>query len=263
MELIWHPLETAPIHLPKVSGVYVIRHIDSGKEYVGLSRNVKRRADSHRACGKVCSLLHRAVLKHGLHSFEMCLLAEVAVADLPAAEVAAIQTRGTQHPAGYNLTGGGGRADVWKRDPERKLELAARNSALHLGRKRSDITKARLSASNKGKKRTAEQIANMSAAQTGKKMPPVTRKAINASIQQRIWVWPPDCMVPLEFESVGEVVAHTGRSRSGLQLILAGKGASRDGTVFAYAEERKGKKPGRQPKQKRPGKLHPASHPHP
>lgn len=248
MELVWHPLETAAIHLPKVSGIYAIRHTGSGKEYIGLSRNVKLRAQKHREASKLKSLLHRAIAKHGLSSFEMCLLIETQISDLPAAEIVAIRERGAQHPKGYNLTAGGGRADVWKRDPERRLELAARNSVLHLGRQRSDLTKARLSASLKGKKRTPEQIARTAEGLRGHIMPKVTRNAINAAIRQCIWVWPPGAMVPLEFGSVKEMWLWSGKARSGLQLLLSGKGKARDGTVFAYAEERVGKKPGRPPK---------------
>lgn len=249
MELLtWLPLSAACRDLPALPGIYVIRHTVSGKEYVGLSRNVKKRASGHRVANKPRSLLHRAINAHGIEEFEICLAEMPSLEDLSAAEVRVIAERSSVTPLGYNQTAGGGRADVWKRDPERKAELAERNSRLHKGRKRSDITRARLSAAQKGRKDRPEVVAARVVRQLGSTMPNVTRKAINAVIQQKIWMWPPDCMVPLEFDSVNELLAWTGRARSGLYLILSGKGAARDGTVFAYVEERKGGKAGRKPK---------------
>lgn len=127
--------------LPAVSGIYVIRHTVSGKEYVGLSSNVRRRAGTHTRATKRNSLIRRATLKYGLGEFEICLLCTAPVDALPRLETEAVSARGTLTPAGYNLTAGG--EGTWGR--RHSDEAKERMRQAQLGRTASDETRERLS----------------------------------------------------------------------------------------------------------------------
>lgn len=127
MALDWVPL-AEPHRLPAVCGLYLIRHKQSGKEYVGKSVNVRRRAGDHYRARTGVTYLYRAIRKHGLDAFEVCLFATGTEEEMTALEIEVIAARGTFNPAGYNQTRGGDGVSGYRATPEHRAAIVARQT---------------------------------------------------------------------------------------------------------------------------------------
>lgn len=234
--LVWVPLENAHRQLPDASGVYLLRRRADGQEYVGISKNVRRRAMRHRLAKTETSLLHRAIAAHGAEAFEVAVWCLAPVTELAQLEVQAIAARGSFAPAGFNLTRGGGIIHGDQHAHTRRAKVLETNRRLHLGVKRSAETRAKMSRAAVGRIMSPETIEKMSRAARGHRMPAVTRQAINASIQRTVLLWPRESTLAVEFLSVRAVVEHTGKSRSSVQQLLKEGRPAADGLVIAYAD---------------------------
>lgn len=231
----WFSLATGSRYLPDSPGIYVVRHKVSGKEYVGLSQNVRRRSYAHKHARTDNNLLHRAVKKYGPEQFDIAFIRSAADMDsLSELEVSAIAERQTRSPQGYNIRRGGSQdyQPITQRESERRAEAARK---LHTGKKRSAETRARLSASLKGFRLNPEQLARMAASHRGMKMLSVTRKAINAAIEKPVWIWSAEAMTPTEYPTIKLAMAATGIPRASIQRYLKEDRPGKWGWVFVYA----------------------------
>lgn len=176
--------------LPAAPGVYVIRHIATGREYVGQSLDVRKRIKSHRAADAQ-HYLGRAIRAHGKAAFEACFWAAGAPADLGDMEIALIAARGTMAPAGYNLAAGGLGPTGVEWSDERKAAQSARVRGVPLALETREKMSAAATARNpfKGKTHSAETRAKMGAAaialHTGRKRSDETKARISASLMGR------------------------------------------------------------------------------
>jgi group I intron endonuclease len=234
--LTWYPLTEAK-RLPPVSGVYVIRHRADGMEYVGISKNVRRRGMRHRGADKADSYLHRAVRARGPESFDIALLQQAAVQDLPSLEVWHIAQRQCVQPAGYNLTNGGGVIHTAEHSIERRLRAAEVQRQTHLGAKRSAETCRRLSEALRGRGFTEVQRQALLARSVGRPMPEQTRLAIRESRQRPVLVWHPGALLAVEYPSLGTAILACGKASSSVKLCLAQGRPTHDGYAFAYVWE--------------------------
>lgn len=193
---------------PRSPGIYAIRHVESGRVYVGQTVNLRLRRNHHRAqanAGKHCNpKLQRAWAKHGEAAFAFEVLELVAeVVDLSAREQFWID-RLDAVARGFNICPAAGSALGVKRSDEtkRRLSEAAKavgltpakrahldrlhagfvgkaQSAEHiekcrlakLGQKRSAESKARMSEARIGWKPKPESVAKQRASLTGRKQP--------------------------------------------------------------------------------------------
>lgn len=96
-----------------VSGVYVITNILNNKQYVGQSKNIKRRWQDHssksihpRKQDEYNSLLYRAMREDGLENFTIKVLEECSIENLKEREVYWIEKLNTYND-GYNNSFGG------------------------------------------------------------------------------------------------------------------------------------------------------------
>lgn len=87
-------------------GIYIIRHVASGRCYVGQSRNIEARWKQHR-CGDSNRFLKRAVAKYGWESFQFEVLEECSLEELNDREVFHIDRLNSIAPFGFNLRAGG------------------------------------------------------------------------------------------------------------------------------------------------------------
>lgn len=176
--------------LPEAAGVYVIRHRDTGREYVGQSLNVKKRAASHR-CAPSWHYFGRALRKYGLSAFDICLLVTGAPTDLGLLEQMAITERGSRAPYGFNLSDGGlGPTGVTWSYERRQAQSLARTGVRMSEEAKEKMRQAALRNNGfKGKKHTAEAKAKMAAAavalHTGRKRSDETKARISAALQGR------------------------------------------------------------------------------
>jgi len=91
------------------SGIYMIRHRDSGKTYIGRSTNVASRWSQHKSCASTNKRdnnpIYNALRKYGHDAFEWKLLTTAPDRLLPLLEAQFIVDWGTLSPNGYNVGG--------------------------------------------------------------------------------------------------------------------------------------------------------------
>jgi group I intron endonuclease len=163
------------------TGIYCIRHVDSGKSYIGQSLDVESRLRRHHrdlVRGRHFNrYLQRAWNKHGASQFEFRILLICEERDANAYERKCINAFGTMLKSrGYNSREGGGAgehvifSDGWRRriseamkgkkrgpfteEHKRKIaEASIGKAGTFLGRKHTEEAKRKVSEAKKGKKR--------------------------------------------------------------------------------------------------------------
>jgi group I intron endonuclease len=141
---------------PLRCGVYLIRHRESGKGYVGSSASMEKCWNNHRTGNGSTVYLTRAIKLHGADAFDFSVLELCARADLPKVEGKWIAALGTLVPKGYNISafdenGGQVRHPDSRRRGGEKL---------------------------RGRKFRPETLEKMAAAKRGHKMPEKTREVL-------------------------------------------------------------------------------------
>lgn len=156
--------------------IYLIRNRDTGKSYVGQTREtVHRRWSHHRnkalaedgSSYSSATAIARAMRKHGIEAFDFSIIEVCTPETLNEREAFWIVELNTLSPFGYNLTGGGN-------NEPRAPEIGAKISAANKGRVKSPEWRAKLSAAHMGKIISPEQRAKTSAFHTGRKQSPET-----------------------------------------------------------------------------------------
>ena len=259
----WIPL-SAHKRLPRLGGVYVIRNIISGKEYVGKSINIYKRVDMHIRMLDPVKILYRSMRKNGIDCFECCVV-QLSKSDeeLCNLEITTIALRNTLHPAGYNLTlGGDGTSGYkhtaeetqrirdrmlgFKHSPETKAKLSLyrkstkwseehklRIGAGGTGRKHTEVTKEKMRIWNTGRKHTEATLLKMTAFQlTRGSSSEATKAKVSASLlgnsrrSKEVLVWEQDAMTPKVFNSAREASKYLGTCDASISNWLRGKSCS-------------------------------------
>jgi len=103
-----------------VSGIYLITNLINGRQYVGMSNNVRRRFWEHRSKSKDSDfVIYKAIRKYGIENFKIVVLEEVTDIDmLPSREVYWIEKLRPR----YNMNKGG-RGNSRKLSDELKEKL--------------------------------------------------------------------------------------------------------------------------------------------
>ena len=166
-------------------GIYCIRHIESGKVYVGAG-NIKRRIRSHfKGIGR-CSAIRDAIKEHGSDAFDWEVLEICSQENLKDRECHYIASLDCLVPNGFNLMFGGKhhkttrqkKSEAWKgegnpyygknlsAEHRRKIAEAQKGKNNHFyGNKHSDETRRKMSGENNhfhGKKHSDESLRKMS-----------------------------------------------------------------------------------------------------
>lgn len=253
---MWIPLNDYRL-LPAVSGIYVIRHRESGKEYVGQSKNVRKRAYSHGLARDAGTYLHRAVLKHGVGAFDIRVHAVILDAvERTAREIALIAQLETFGKRGFNRTiGGEGAVGRIFTDEQRRA-----NGDRKRGHKKSDETKEKVrlscllsAAHRRGVPRSEETKAKIREARTRIIMPkrgPMSEAYKDAIRQSRIGqlkggdnpkalrvgVWLPESFTPLVFSNGREAAKFLGVSAYSITKYGRLGGPVKTGVIIAYLD---------------------------
>lgn len=171
--------------------VYLVRNRINGKGYVGQTiQPINQRWRGHiseTTCGSDYAF-HRAIRKHGVANFEICVLANAHTLDeLNRLEDFHIRTQNTLLPHGYN-SDTGGKNHKASAETRQKISAAAKKRPkvfgrthsqatkdrlreIATGRKLSAATRQKLKVSSSGRQFTASRCAKISAAKRGKKRP--------------------------------------------------------------------------------------------
>jgi len=189
--------------------VYRIRNVESGRVYIGSTRNVDARRKTHwrhlRAGNHDNSHLQRAWDKYGSDFFVFEVLASLEASNQELAEcengyvVAARANEGVYNLRVVSASNAGFR---WTADQRKRVSVArkgrpgkkgfrhseetkTRQSAAALGRRISKETSQKISVANTGRKATAETKAKISKALTGKAKSAAHRAAMSKSRKGR------------------------------------------------------------------------------
>lgn len=203
-----------------MSGIYQIRHLDSGKVYVGSAINLVKRWSIHRKAllrGKHYNpYLQAAWNKHGANRFVFEILEVVpSCNDLVTTEQEYMdEFQTTNREFGYNVAPTAGSLLGFKKSPETKAKMSSslKNSKLaraqreklyesRRGTKRSPETIAKISQALKGRKFSPEQRAKLSAIRKGKPHSPEHKAAILAAIRT------PECRTKKSKTMTGRTVS--------------------------------------------------------
>lgn len=167
-------------------GIYRIRNIDTGKSYIGQTKDISARWRQHRSqlrCGTHGNAkLTRAWRKYGEASFVYEAVLYCETAELDRLEKALIAKYGS-----YNLSEGGRYFNC--RDRATPEEVRAKIAAWHRGRKKSPLAVRRSAGSRRGMSPTQEHRDKIAAANRGRKpSPEETLRAVENKAASLGWV---------------------------------------------------------------------------
>ena len=168
--------------------IYKITNTIDGKSYIGQTvKSAEVRFKRHITENK-CSLIHRAIKKHGKEVFILTVLhANVPNEQLDGLEQRAIKEHNTLVPNGYNLDTGGKSNKVLSPVHRLNISKGMRGKQNTLGKKPSADTRRKISEANKGnknslgKKHTIETRIQMSEAHKGKQFSDEHRRNLSKS----------------------------------------------------------------------------------
>ena len=146
------------------SGIYCIRHVKTGKCYVGQSVDIAKRFREHRRSIKSNDYVARAINRHGVSAFAFEILELCDKSMLHYREMFWIATLGTKTPRGYNLTYGGDGAKGRTISPEERQQISRRMT----GKNNPMYGKTGDQNPFFGKKHTPESLKKMSDSQKGR-----------------------------------------------------------------------------------------------
>lgn len=159
--------------------VYLIQNLVNGKQYVGMTIDVKRRMQGHFTAanrGK-SGAISAAIRKYGFDNFSVSILHKCDSREQALAlEVIEIDSRGTQRN-GYNITSGGDGCRGLTPETREKMSIAL-SKALR-GRPHSHAHNKAVSESLKGLPKSAAHRHKLSMARKGKKASMESRKKMS------------------------------------------------------------------------------------
>lgn len=148
--------------------VYIATNKANGKQYVGITKDLKRRWHQHLSINGSAPALHAAIKKYGADSFIFSHICDAfdfeAACDI---ERMLIQQHNTKSPAGYNLTDGG-EGVVGRPMTEEDKEVRKKASLKFVASLSSEEKSAKFG--TKGRKFTQEQIEKIRASNIGKNL---------------------------------------------------------------------------------------------
>lgn len=148
--------------------IYIVTNKANGKQYVGISKDFKRRWNEHLSANGSAPALHSAIKKYGADGFVFSHICDAfdfeAACDL---ERMLIQQHNTKAPHGYNLTDGG-EGVVGRPMTEEDKEVRRKASVAFVSSLSPEERAAKFG--TKGRKLTPEQIEKIRVANKGKNL---------------------------------------------------------------------------------------------
>jgi len=157
--------------------VYLVTNRLDGKQYVGVSNNLRKRWHGHCSYEKKCkSYMKHAIHAHGYENFAISILMLGTKEECMLAENDFIEKYNTLAPHGYNLRGGGEGAIVTKTGEKHPLYKTPM----------TEERKKKISASLKGRKLTPEHVENMKRGLKSVVRTPEWRRKIGEACRNRV-----------------------------------------------------------------------------
>ncbi len=174
--------------------IYVITNTVNAMQYVGITKNLKKRWYQHRNADGTSRYLHPSIKKYGIENFVFSHIADAF--DLDSAkflEKLLIKEKNTKSPNGYNLTAGGEGTQgfIFSEESKEKMRIAQTGKKMSkessekkriamlgnkngLGKKHSEEHKAKIAKAGLGRKHSEESKQKMCEVQKGRKHSPET-----------------------------------------------------------------------------------------
>lgn len=174
--------------------IYVITNTVNSLQYVGITKNLKKRWYQHRNADGTSRYLHPSIRKYGIENFVFSHIADVF--DLESAkflEKLLIKEKNTKSPYGYNLTDGGEGTQgfIFSEESKEKMRIVQTGKKMSkessekkriamlgnkhgFGKKHSEETKQKMAKAHVGRKHSEESKQKMRDAQKGRKHSPET-----------------------------------------------------------------------------------------
>ena len=230
--------------------IYAITNKKNGKQYVGKSKNHKKRWTDHGCKGRN-QLISQAIREDGKSNFEFEVIQECDNSEMNDLESYYIAFLDTLVPNGYNISPGGTQVAEETKEKIRKTnstpEAIERSRLLKVGVARSEETKEKIRKTNStpeaiarsrlamvGIKRSDEARANMSKAQLGNKHSEETKKKMSKTrTMHKVVQIHPDGTETL-FDSIREAEAKLNIPYSSINRVCNGERKHSHGYGFKY-----------------------------
>jgi len=161
--------------------IYIITNMANGKQYVGFTKNIKRRWHQHLTANGSAPALHAAIKKYGKNGFVFSHICNAfdfeAACDI---ERMLIKQHNTKSPNGYNLTDGG-EGVVGRTLSDEEKELRSKLTAAYAASLSIEERSAKFG-SRKGKKLTVEQIEKIRISNLGKNLGKIATEETKAKM---------------------------------------------------------------------------------
>jgi len=169
--------------------VYIITNKVNAKQYIGITKDIKRRWHQHLSTNGSAPALHAAIKKYGLDGFVFSHICDAfnfeSACDI---ERLLIQQHNTKSPYGYNLTDGG-EGVVGRPMTEEEKEIR-RQASLAYAASLTPEERSKKFGWAKGRQLTSEQIEQIRAANKGKnlgkKLSDETRAKMSSAHKMRV-----------------------------------------------------------------------------
>lgn len=148
-----------------IRGMYIIKNLINGKEYIGKTMNMKERMAYH-SSGKRLTI-HLAIRKYGIENFQVYCeyFPEKSEDELFLMEKSMIAQYNTIAPNGYNISEGGRGISGYRHTEETKKIISEKHKGSNnyfYGKKHTQETKDYISSINRGRVLTLEQRSKIS-----------------------------------------------------------------------------------------------------
>lgn len=224
-------------------GIYIIKNLITGKEYIGESLNIRRRMLTHSKT-KDDQRIHRSILKYGIENFQVYCeyFPSFTKKDLLELEEKMILDYNTLIPFGYNVAKGRwcDLCDYALRLPKpkghgEKVSKAKKGVALSESHKKS------LSKAHKGKKLSQEHKNKIK-----KSLLPYKGIPISEEVREKLRYFRKD-LTPViqldkdgnfiaEYKSIREAERETGARNAKITAVCKGKRKSTNGFLWKYKD---------------------------
>lgn len=236
--------------MEKISGIYCIENIISRKKYVGKSKNILNRWQTHRSNlnkNKGDSIaLQDAWNKYGENNFYFYILERCSEAELSRKEqcwIDVLCSRCEQH--GYNLTDGGdGGQNPTNESRKRMSESHKGQVAYNKGQHHTEETRKKISeakkgcvGNRKGCKQSPEAIEKARQAHLGRKDSEETKKKKSDAAKKRGFKMTPEHREKLRQSRLGS--KHSEESKEKMRKASMGRVPANKGTHLTEEQRRK------------------------
>lgn len=134
-----------------ISGIYKITNNINGKIYIGCSKDIKNRWNTHKQAKSKKSVIHLAIQKYGVDNFTFEVLLQCPNICFDYWEKRFISEYACVVPNGYNLTHGGNYKIIFSEETKQKMSEIKKGHTNMLGKTHSIETKAKIGEKSKNR----------------------------------------------------------------------------------------------------------------